>query len=102
MGSDYKTPRELQARRRRRGGVALEDFGADLAGGDLAQGDHGRLVAIRLDQRARAGAELARAVSRGQRELEAVGNSLQAIVDGDSGHETSRKVSFRSARARAR
>src|SRR3954469_911527 len=102
MGSDYKTPVELQAGRGRRRGVALEDFGADLAAGDLAQGDHGRLVAVRLDQRARAGAELARAIGGGQREVEAVGNSLQAVVDGDAGHGTSGENELRSSRARAR
>ena len=37
------------------GGVALrlQHLGADLAGGDLAQRDDGRLVAVGLDQRAR-------------------------------------------------
>src|SRR5882672_4347556 len=93
MGSDYSNPLAgLQRRcgggswRGRGSGVALEDFGADLAGRDLAQSDDGGLVAVRLDQRARARAELARAVGRRQRELEAVRNSLQAIVDGDPGH----------------
>jgi len=50
--------------RRGRGRILLQYFGADLAGGDLAQRDHGRFVAVRLDQRRGAGAELARAVSR--------------------------------------
>jgi hypothetical protein len=31
--------------------AAVEDFEADLAGGDFAQGDDGRLVALRLDLR---------------------------------------------------
>src|SRR5438105_10912633 len=70
----------------RRHGVSLQHFGADLAGGDLAQRDHRRLVAVRLDERRGAGAELARAIGGGQRELEAVGDSLQAIVDGDASH----------------
>ena len=72
----------------RRGGVgvALQHLDADLAGGDLAQRDDGGLVAVGLDQRRRAGADLARAIGRGERELEAVGDALQAVVDGDAGH----------------
>src|SRR5205814_492016 len=66
--------------------VALEDFGADLTGSDLAQRDDRGLVAVRLDQRTGAGAELARAIGRRQRQLEAVGNAFQAVVDGDAGH----------------
>jgi hypothetical protein len=31
--------------------AAVEDFEADLAGGDFAQGDYGRLVAARFDLR---------------------------------------------------
>ena len=46
-----------------------------------------------------AGAELARAVGRGQRELEAVGNSLQAVVDGDAGHGVSGISAVGRARA---
>ena len=42
-----------------------------------------------------AGAELARAVGRGERELEAVGNALQAIVNGDAGHGGFRSFPFR-------
>src|SRR6185436_15685007 len=86
MGSDYPTPRFLQGRNAGRHGAALENFGADLAGGNLAQRNHRGLVAVRLDQRARTGAELARAIGCGQRELKTVGNSLQAIVDGDARH----------------
>src|SRR5438876_3536644 len=86
MGSDYPTPIVLQPGRAWGSRVALQHVGAHLAGGDLPQRDHGRLVAVGLDQWARPGAELARAVSRRQRELEAVGNSLQAVVDGDAGH----------------
>src|SRR5437867_8816792 len=84
MGSDYPMVK-LEARTARRR-VALEHFGADLAGGDLAQRDHGRLVAVGLDQRRGAGAELARAISGGERELEAVGDPLETVVDGDAGH----------------
>jgi hypothetical protein len=66
--------------------VRVEDFEADLAGGDFAQGDHGRLVAARFDQRRAAQRELAGAVGRGQGQLEAVGNELDAIINGDTGH----------------
>src|SRR5947207_15165913 len=86
MGSDYPTPAMLPTRVARRRGVAVQVLGAHLAGGDFAQRDHGGLVAVGVDQGRRPGAELARAVSRRQRELEAVRNSLQAIVDGDAGH----------------
>src|SRR3970282_2304229 len=80
------TPAALQPGPRGRGGVALEHLGADLAGRDLAQRDDRELVAVGLDERRGAGAELARAVGRRQRELEAIGDSLEAIVDGNSGH----------------
>ena len=47
----------------------------------------GRDIArLRSDQRAGAGAQLAGTVRRRQRELEAVRNSLQAIVNGDARH----------------
>ena len=85
MRSGYPTPLFLQGRRGWRRRVALQHFGADLAGRDLAQRDHGRLVAVRLDQRRGAGAELSRAIRRGESELEAVADALEAVVNGDSG-----------------
>ena len=64
MGPNCPTPVALQPQCRSgwKGGVALEHFGADLSGGDLAQRDHGGLVAVGLDQRRGARAKLARAV----------------------------------------
>ena len=50
--------------------------------------EHGRLVAHVLEQRRAALRELARAVGRDQRELETVGDALEAIVYGDSGHRS--------------
>src|SRR5262245_3616317 len=76
----------LLRQRRRRERVALEDFVADLAGRDLAQRDHGGLVLVRLDQRRCAGAELARPVSRCERQLESVRKSLQAVFNGNACH----------------
>src|SRR5256885_7593172 len=76
----------LQARRAGWRGVSLQDLVADLAGRDLAQRDDGRLVAVGLDERRGAGAKLARAIGRSERQLEAVRHSLQAIVDGDTSH----------------
>src|SRR3990172_12064655 len=84
-----------RGRRRRRGGngrhggqdlIAPQDFDADLADRDLAQRDHGELVAVRLAPRRCALTELARAVGRGERQLEAVRDSLEAIVNGNACH----------------
>src|SRR5215831_3148234 len=63
-----------------------QHFDADLARRDLAQRDHGRLVAIGLQQRLRSGANLPGAVSRRERKLEAVGNLRQCVFDGDASH----------------
>ena len=43
-----------------------------------------------------AGAELARAIGRGEREMEAVADPFEAIVDGNAGHG-SPEVSVRAA-----
>src|SRR5256885_4762148 len=83
---DRAGARLLQARGAGRRGVPLQDLVADLAGRDLAQRDDGRLVAVGLDERRGAGAKLARAIGRSERQLEAVRHSLQAIVDGDTSH----------------
>src|SRR5438874_675865 len=85
----FRTAELLQAGRRRGHGVALQDLGAHLASRDLAQRDDGHLVAVGLDERRGAGTELARTVGRGQREVEAVGDSLQAVVNGDASHRIS-------------
>src|SRR5271157_5393586 len=45
-----------------------EHFDSDLAGGDFAQRDDGRLIAIGVEQRLRAGANLPGAVGRGERQ----------------------------------
>src|SRR5690349_12318301 len=74
-----------RSRRRR-----VQQLLAHLAGGDLAQRDHGRLVLVRLHLRRGAQRDLARAVGRGERELEAVGKELDAVVHGDACH---RKIS---------
>src|SRR6185437_8196324 len=71
-------------RRRRRGRV--QQLLADLACRDLAQRDHGGRGLVRLHERRGAERDLARAVGGGERELEAVGKELGAVVDGDAGH----------------
>ena len=63
----------------------LLGFQADLAGGDFAQGGHAGLVA-RFDLGRVALAQHAGAVGRSQHQLEAVGDLLQAVFDGDAGH----------------
>src|SRR6185436_478918 len=57
-----------------------------LAGGELAQRDDGGLVAVRLQHRLSAVGDLARAVGRRERHVEAVRNDSQAIVDGNACH----------------
>src|SRR5258708_17738430 len=70
---------------RRRGRRRIEQLAAELAARDLAKRDHGGLVLVGLDQRRRAERDLARAVGRRERELEAVGKLLHAVVNGDAG-----------------
>jgi hypothetical protein len=55
---------------------ALEHLDAHLAGGHLAQRDHGRLVAVGVELRRAALGELPRAVGGRERELEPVGDAL--------------------------
>src|SRR5690606_590730 len=69
------------------GGDASQHFDPDLAGGDLAQRGHRRLV-LRFDLRRVPLREHARAVGGRQRELETIGDLLQAVFDGDAGHVT--------------
>src|SRR5512141_1723080 len=63
-----------------------QELDAHLAGGDLAQGDDRGLVPIGLDQRRGAGRDLAGAIGGGERELETVGDLVEAVVARDSGH----------------
>ena len=63
----------------------LQHFDTDFAGRDLAQRRHGRLVLAR-DLRGMTLRELSRSIGRRERELEAVGDVLQTILDGDPGH----------------
>src|SRR5689334_13131176 len=85
-------------------GLRLEqELDPDLARGDLAQRDHRGLVAIRLDQRLRARADLARTVGGRKRELEAVRYLGKCVVDRYPGHDPSIQVSCSSSlRCRAR
>ena len=54
----------------------LEDFRTDQTFGDLAQGDDGRLVLVRVDLGRRAGVDLAGAVSRGQGQFQSGWGSI--------------------------
>src|SRR5713101_9302954 len=68
---------------------AVQVFHAHLARRDFAQCDDRRLVARGLDERRAALGELARAIRGRERQLEAVGDSLYTIFDGDSCHGSS-------------
>ena len=46
----------------------------------------GRLVAVDLDLRRAAHGDLAGATGRDQRQVEAIGNTFQAVIDGYAGH----------------
>ncbi|HAJ12323.1 MAG TPA: hypothetical protein DCM06_07145 [Comamonadaceae bacterium] len=69
----------------RSGRHLLEHLEADLAGSDFAQRRDGGLV-LAFDLRGMALAEHAGTVGGGQHQLEAVGDLLQAIFDGDACH----------------
>src|ERR1043165_5467958 len=71
--------------RRRRLGLA-EHFGRDVALGDLAQRDHGRLVVLPGNGRLGAIRQAARALRGQQDELEDVLDVREAVFDGDTGH----------------
>jgi hypothetical protein len=60
--------------------------GYDLLVGDLAQGNDWVLVVVALDYDLGAGGNGAGAVSRQQNELEAIGNLIDAILDGNTSH----------------
>src|ERR1700674_1555469 len=75
----------LQDRRGR--GRRIQQLAAHLARGDLAQRDDRRLVLVGLHERSGTQRDLARAVGCRERELEAVGEELDAVVDRDTRHE---------------
>src|SRR5688572_14844173 len=62
----------------------------DAPTGDLAQGEHGRLVLVLavVDRRLDALRELAGALGRHQDQFEAVVDDRQAVFHGDAGHRT--------------
>src|SRR6266566_9495877 len=59
---------------------------ADFSGGDFAQGNDRWLIAVAIDQWLRAGADLARTIGRGERQLKTVGYLGQTIFDRNAGH----------------
>src|SRR6185369_14870101 len=64
----------------------FEHLQADLALGNFAQGGHAGLV-LAFDLGRMALAQHAGAIGCGQNELEAVWNVLQAVFNGNAGHE---------------
>src|SRR5688572_15823497 len=64
----------------------LEDFESDMASRDFAQGQHRGLVVLPVQGGLGAVGELTGAPCRHQNQLEQVGNVLQAILDGNTGH----------------
>src|SRR5256885_10619241 len=62
-----------------------EHFRGHVAGCDLAQGEHGRLVVLQGQRRLGAVGEPAGALRRQQPQLEQVVDVLQAVFYGDSG-----------------
>src|SRR5260221_9317357 len=84
-GSDPRSALTASKHRRNRC-RRVQQLAAELAARDLAQRDDGGLVLVRLDQRRGAERDLARAVGRGEGELEAVGKVLHAVVYGDACH----------------
>ena len=69
----------------------VDELLVDLAGGDLAQRHHGRLVLVLgvVEGRLDAGRQLAGALGGHQDQLEAVLDDVQAIFDGDACHAES-------------
>ena len=55
--------------------------------GDLAQGDDRVLVVVALDRQRGAGRDRARAMGGKENELEAIGDLVDAVFDGDACHE---------------
>src|SRR3546814_4458241 len=64
----------------------LQILGTNRLLGDLAQRDDGILVAVAVDGQFRAARDFARAVRGKQNQVEAVGNLVDAILDGNAGH----------------
>src|SRR3546814_4718023 len=64
----------------------LQILGTNRLLGDLAQRDDGVLVAVAIDGQFRAARDFARAVRGKQNQVEAVGNLVDAILDGNAGH----------------
>ena len=77
------------ARDRRLDQVLLDAAEVDRLVGDLAQRDHRVLVVVAVDGQFLAAAQVARALGGEQNQLEAVGNLLDAIFDGDARHALS-------------
>src|SRR5205814_8140001 len=85
VGAPFVTTAAVTAARRLDRDPA-QHLDADLAGGDFAQrGDTGLVLALDLGRVALA--QHARAVGRGQHELKTVGDLVQAVFDGDAGHD---------------
>ena len=63
-----------------------EHLHTHMAGRDFAQRGDSVFVTAAFELGGRTLRELPRAIGRCQRELETVGNFLQTIFDGDSGH----------------
>jgi len=79
-------------------------LGADLALGDLPQGDDGGFVVLPGHQGLAALLQLVGALGGQQHELKTIGDLLQAVLDGDTGHvnsyETKRNDTEKGARPR--
>src|SRR5690606_40688197 len=86
-GSTNATLKQMDLRQS--GLAAIEHLETNLPVCDLAQRDHRGLLAamaLGVDQRRGTDRDLTCTISRGQRELEAIGNVLKAVFDGDACH----------------
>lgn len=63
-----------------------EHLHANMAGSDFAQRGDGMLVTTAFELGSRTLRKLPRTIGRCQRQLETVGDFLQTVFDGDSGH----------------
>ena len=72
--------------------VLLDAAEVDGFVGDLAQRDHRVLVVVAVDGQLLAAAQVARALGGEQNQLEAVGNLLDAVFDGDARHALSLRL----------
>lgn len=57
-----------------------------MAGGDFTQGDDSRFMAAGFHEGGGTGGDLAGTISGGQRQVEAIGNTIQAVIYGNAGH----------------